>query len=112
MQIAQDIEVERQEVFDFAACLSEISIGESVSDGKKMIGDTLHGGNDDGYLRDGRGAADKTRGVEHALRTEERTTAKFEGDDVQRLLDQQRGGRLPNHRVLQPCPDNRGQQSL
>jgi len=82
MQIAQDIEVEFQEIFDFAAGVDEFSIGESASDGKKMIGDAFHRGDDDGDVRDGRGGADETRGVEHALCTEKRAAAKFEGDDV------------------------------
>src|SRR6266478_6581227 len=85
LQIAQDIEVERQEVFDFAAGVDEFSIGESAGDGEKMIGDALHGGDDDGDVRDGRGATDETRGMEHALRAEKRASAKFKGDDVQRL---------------------------
>jgi hypothetical protein len=84
MQIAQDIEVEFQEIFDFAAGVDEFSIGESASDGKKMIGDAFHRGDDDGDVRDGRGGADETRGVEHALRTEKRAAAEFEGDDVKR----------------------------
>jgi hypothetical protein len=92
LQIAQDIEVKRQEVLDFAAGVSEISIGESVSDGKKMIGDTLHGGDDDGHARDGRGGADEICGVEHALRAEQRTAAEFEGHDVQRLRGDPAGG--------------------
>jgi hypothetical protein len=67
----QDIEVERQEVFDFAAGVSELSIGDSVGDGKKMIGDALHGRDDDGDVRAGRGAADETGGVEHSFRPEQ-----------------------------------------
>src|SRR6266403_1571892 len=85
MQIAQDIEVEFQEIFDFASGVDEFSIGESASDGKKMIGNAFHRGDDDGDVRNGRGAADETRGVEHALCAEKRAAAKFEGDDVQRL---------------------------
>jgi hypothetical protein len=83
LQIMQHLEVERQENFDFAAGVSKFSVGQSVRDQKKMIGDTLHGGDDHGDERDSRGAAHETRCVEHALRTEQRAAAEFEGQDVQ-----------------------------
>jgi hypothetical protein len=71
LQILENVEMQSQEVFEFAAGVSELSPGKSVGDGKKMIGDALHGGDDYGDIRGGCGAADQTRGVEHALRTEQ-----------------------------------------
>ena len=40
------IEVKVQDELSFAAGRGELAIGKSASDGKKMIGDALHGGND------------------------------------------------------------------
>jgi hypothetical protein len=87
MQVLQDFEVERQESLDFAAGVSELSICKSVGDGKKMIGDALHRGDDYRDIRGGRGAADQTRGVEHTLRAEQRAAAKLEGHNIKRLGD-------------------------
>jgi len=40
--------VKIQKQLSFAAGMRELAIGERVSDGEKMIGDTLHGGDDHG----------------------------------------------------------------
>jgi len=47
-----------------------------------MISDALHGGDDHGDAGCLRGGANEACGMEHAFRTEERTAAKLEGDDV------------------------------
>jgi len=85
-QIVEDIEVKVQDKLGFAAGVREFAIGESASDGKKMIGDALHGGDDHGDAGCLRGGANETRSMEHAFRTEERTAAKLESDDVPGLF--------------------------
>jgi hypothetical protein len=85
MQILQDFKVEGQKSLGFTAGVSEFAVCKGVSDGKKMIGDALHGGDDDGDVGAGCGAADQTRRVEHALRAQQRAAAKLEGHNIQRL---------------------------
>jgi len=53
---------------------------------RKMISDALHGGDDHGDAGCLRGGANEACGMEHAFRTEERTAAKLEGDDVPGLF--------------------------
>jgi len=48
MEIVKHVEVKIQKQLSFAAGMRELAIGERVSDGEKMIGDTLHGGDDHG----------------------------------------------------------------
>jgi len=47
-EIVKHVEVKIQEQLGFAAGVSELAIGERVSDGEKMIGDALHGRDDHG----------------------------------------------------------------
>jgi hypothetical protein len=82
LQIVQDFEVKLQQASHFAAGVSESCAGESVGDGKKMIGDALHGRDDDRDLGAGQSATDQTCGVEHALRAEQRAATKLEGHDI------------------------------
>ncbi len=70
LQIVKHIEVEIQEELGFAAGVREFAIGECTSNGKKMIGDALHGGDDHGDAGRLRGGANESRGMEHAVRTE------------------------------------------
>jgi hypothetical protein len=85
-QIVKHVEVKVQDELGFAATVREFAIGESASDGKKMISDALHGGDDHGDAGCLRGGANEACGMEHAFRTEERTAAKLEGDDVPGLF--------------------------
>jgi hypothetical protein len=85
-QIVKNIKVERQDEFGFVARASQFAMGESASDGKKMVGDTLHRGDDQSDVGCPRGATNETRGMEHALRTEKRAAAELEGDDIPALL--------------------------
>jgi len=55
-----------------------------------MISDALHGGDDHGDAGCLRGGANEACGMEHAFRTEERTAAKLEGDDVPGCLGTRR----------------------
>jgi hypothetical protein len=86
VQIMKHIEVQIEDELGFTAGVREFAIGESTSNGKKMIGDAFHGRDDHGDVGGLRSGADKTRSMEHAVRTEERRTPKLEGDDVARLL--------------------------
>ena len=86
-QVVKHVEVKVQDELGFAAGVREFGIGKSARDGKKMIGDPLHRGDDH---RDGeclRGGANEAGGMEHASRTEKRTAAKLEGDDIAGLSD-------------------------
>jgi hypothetical protein len=86
MQIVKHIDVKIQKEFSLAAGVHELAIGERVSDGEKMIGDALHGGNDHGDAGSFRGGANEARGVEHAIGAKKRAAAELEGDDVAGLL--------------------------
>jgi hypothetical protein len=86
LQIVKHIEVKIEDQFGFAAGMCELAIGESASNGKEMIGDALHGGDDRGDAGCPRGGANKTRSMEHAVCTEKRTAAELEGDYVPALL--------------------------
>ena len=86
MQIVKDVEVKNQNEFGFAAGVRELAIGESAGNRKKMIGDALHRGDDHDDAGCPRGGANKTCSMEHAARTEKRTAAELEGDDVPALL--------------------------
>jgi hypothetical protein len=57
-----------------------------MSDGEKMIGDALHGGDDHDDAGSFRGVANKARGVEHTIGTEKRAAAELEGNHVAGLL--------------------------
>jgi hypothetical protein len=85
-QIVKHVEVKVQDELGFAAGVREFGIGKSPSDGKKMIGDALHGGDDYGDAGCLRGGANEACGMEHTAGTEERTAAKLEGDDVPGLF--------------------------
>ena len=58
-----------------------LAIRESLRDGEKPVGDTLHRGDDHHDLRGLRDRPDETGGVEHALRAKQRRAAKLERDD-------------------------------
>ena len=66
--------------------MREFAIGERSSNGKKMIGDALHGGDDHGDAGCLSGGANEACSMEHAVRTEKRAAAELEGDDVSVLL--------------------------
>jgi len=80
------VEVKVQDELGFAAGVREFAIGKSPRDGKEVIGDALHGGDDHGDAGCLRGVANEARGMEHAFRAEKRTAAKLEGDDVPGLF--------------------------
>jgi hypothetical protein len=66
--------------------LGELSRGETLRHGEKVIGDALHGRN---YHRDAGNlcfSTDETRSVQHAFGAEQRATAKFEGHDIPALF--------------------------
>jgi hypothetical protein len=86
MEIAKHSKVKVQKEFGFAASVREFAVGESVSDGKKMIGDALHGGDDYCDAGNFRGVANEARSVEHAIGAEQRAAAELEGDDMAGLL--------------------------
>jgi hypothetical protein len=69
-QIVKHIEVQIEDELGFAACMREFAICESASNGQKMIGNALHGGNDDSNTGVLRGGVNEARGMEHALRSE------------------------------------------
>ncbi len=86
LQILEYIEVKIPNELGFAAGIHELAIDESAGNGKKMVGDALHGGNDHGDAGCLRGGANEICGMEHAVRTKKRTPAELEGEDVPLLL--------------------------
>jgi len=86
LQIAKHHEVKIHDEFGFAAGMRELAIGESASNRKEMIGYALHGGDDHDDVGCPRGGANEACGMEHAVRTEKRTAAELEGDEVPALL--------------------------
>jgi len=85
LQIVKHIEVQIQDELGFVASVSEFAARERPSNGKEMVGDALHGGdNHDDMGRPG-GGPNEARGVEHAVRTEKRTAAELESDDLPEL---------------------------
>lgn len=70
VQIVKHIEMQIEDELGFAACLREFAICESARNGQKMIGNALHGGNDDGDTGGQSGGVNKARGMEHAVRAE------------------------------------------
>jgi len=86
MEIVKHAEVKIQKEFGFAAGMREFAINERASDGEKMIGDALHGGDDHGDAGSLRGGANETRGMEHAIGAKKRAAAELEGNDVAGLL--------------------------
>jgi hypothetical protein len=86
LQSVKHIEVKIQDELGFAASVGGLAIGESASNGKKMIGDALHGGDNHGDGGRAGSGANKACGMEHAVRTEERAAAELEGDNVPALL--------------------------
>jgi len=86
LQIVKHIKVKKQDELGCAAGMRELAIGESTSNRKEMIGDALHRGDDHDDAGCPRGGANKTCSMEHAARTEKRTAAELEGDDVPALL--------------------------
>jgi hypothetical protein len=91
IQIVKNIEVKIEDEFGFAAGVGELAIGERAGDREQMIGDTLHGGDDDGdagFLNSG---ANEACGVEHAVGAEKRAAAELERDYVAGLLDDPAG---------------------
>jgi hypothetical protein len=86
VQIMKHIEMQIEDELCFTAGGREFAIGESTSNGKKMIGDTFHRGNDDSNTGGRSGGVNEASSMEHAARTKKRTAAKLEGDDTARLL--------------------------
>jgi hypothetical protein len=82
MEILEHIAVKMDKAFGFIASVSKPAIGESARDREETVGDTLHGGNDDGDIRGARGGADETSCVHHALSSQKRGAAEFKGDNV------------------------------
>jgi len=70
MEIVKHVEMKIEDELGFTAGVREFAIGESAGNGEKMIGDALHGGNDDDDTGGLRGGVDKTGGMEHAFRAE------------------------------------------
>jgi hypothetical protein len=81
LEILKDTEMEMDEPFGFITRESELSFSKRMRNGEETIGDTLHGGDHDDEASILRGGANQTRGVQHALRAEERAAAKLQGDD-------------------------------
>jgi hypothetical protein len=81
VQIVENIEMETEDDFGFAAGVGELAIGEGASDGQKMIGDALHGGDDHGDVGSLRCRANEACGMEHAVRAKKRAAAKLAGED-------------------------------
>jgi hypothetical protein len=81
LQIAKDIEMEKEERRGVVARVRDAAFGEGVRQIEKTVGDALHGGDDDGDAGKLGGGANESRGVEHAPGTEEGGAAKFEGDN-------------------------------
>src|SRR4029077_18873519 len=92
LQIVKHVEVKIQDEFGFAAGVGEFAFGKRAGDGEEMIGDTLHGGDDDGDAGSLRGGADETCGMEHAIGAEKRAAAELERDDVAGMLEDPAGG--------------------
>ncbi len=86
LQIVKHIEVKIQNQLGFVAGMRELAARESASNGKEMVGDALHGGDDHGDIGCLRRGANEACGMEHAVSTEKRTAAKLESDDVPALL--------------------------
>jgi len=67
------------------AGVGKFAAGERSCNGKEMVGDTLHGGDNHGDIGRSRGGLNKARSMEHAVRAEKRTAAELESDDIREL---------------------------
>src|SRR5260370_6046456 len=86
LQIVKHIEVKIQNQLGFVAGMRELAARESSGNGKEMVGDALHGGDDHRDIGCLRGGTNQARGVEHAGRTPKRNAAKLDSDVVQGLF--------------------------
>src|SRR5207253_7446311 len=81
LQFEKHIEVNIQDELGFMAGVGKFAAGERSCNGKEMVGDALHGGDNHGDIGRSRGGLNKARSMEHAVRTEKRTAAELESDD-------------------------------
>ena len=58
-----------------------LPFGEKLRDGQKAIGDALHRGEENDNVRAASDRLHQSRGVQHALSTEQRGAAELEGDE-------------------------------
>jgi hypothetical protein len=80
-EILKHIGMKEHEPLRIVAGAGKFPIGESADDGKKAVGNALHGRDNHDHMRRVCGGADETCGVKHALGTEKRGTAELEGND-------------------------------
>jgi hypothetical protein len=79
-QIIQHIEMEPQNSFRFGERALLLAFTQRLRDFQQAIGDALHSGNYDDHLHALRRGPHETGGVQHALGTQQRAAAEFEGD--------------------------------
>src|SRR5437588_11421801 len=77
LQIVKHIEVKIQDELGFMAGVGRFAAGERPRNGKEMVGDALHGGDNHGDIGRSRGGLNKARSMEHAVRAEKRTAAEL-----------------------------------
>src|SRR5690242_11241237 len=85
LQIVKHIEVKIQDELGFMAGVGKFAAGERPRNGKEMVGDALHRGDNHGDIGRPRGGSNKARSMEHAVRAEKRTAAELESDDLREL---------------------------
>src|SRR5436189_276550 len=69
----------------FMAGVAELAARERSRNGKEMVGDALHGGDNHGDIGRSSGGSNEACGMEHAVCTEKRTAAELESDDLPNL---------------------------
>src|SRR5207244_11068277 len=85
LHFKKHIEVNIQDEHGFMAGVGKFAASERSSNGKEMVGDALHGGDNHGDIGRSRGGSNEACGMEHAVCTEKRTAAELESDDLPNL---------------------------
>ena len=84
-QVMEDIEVKIQNKLGFMAGVGELAASERTRNGKEMVGNALHGGDDHGDIGRPGGGSHEARSMEHAVCAEKGTAAELEGNDIPEL---------------------------
>jgi hypothetical protein len=80
-QIVKDFEMKMEDALSFPASTLRLASSEIFSDGKKTIGDTLHGRDHHGDFGRVRSGTDKRCGMKHTVCAEKRAAAKLKDYD-------------------------------
>src|ERR1700730_9502980 len=80
-QVAKNIVVKTENRLRFRTSAVIFAVRKGLRDGQKTIRHAFHGGDHDDDLRRFRNRTGPARGMEHALRAEQRASTKFTRDD-------------------------------